>query len=344
MTQESSAEPPAPTTVTPTDLPTETPAVEPAQPDTPPPVRSGGGLPPWLPFLALAIVPALIVGLLVYLFAGSSGGGGISGAGVVDGFIRLGPTGEEEITTFEGELPESFPSDFPVYDGAEVIVAFEIGSPEGTNYFVVIGTGASVDDVYNHYLTALDEAPWQMEIARSGDDFTGMRFSRPDNAEVSGDVTLHHSDLDDQTLLYVSYQDLSQTAQPEAKPFEAGSSRPLPPGFPSDIPIYKGGAESVVLDTYIQKSGGNNNYIVSFLTKDSNVDVVDFYRGEFQKRGWTITDSAAEGSSFAIGIDFNDGQQAEISGTVSADSFADDATYTRVDLLLEVSARRGRGN
>ena len=300
-------------------------------------------MPSWAPYLLVALVPALIVGALVYFLAGKDGGGGDSTVGILDGFIRLGPSSDDAVFTYEGKLPPNFPGDLPSYSGAKPVVSFAIGGEEGTSYFAVLGTSARPDEVYNFYLQALDKEPYQVEIARSGEDFTGLRFSRPDNPDVSGDVTIHRSEIDKRTSIYLSYQDLGEQTQANDTPFVLGQSRKLPPGFPSDIPVYKG-SDSVVVDTYIQKGAGASNFIISFLTKDSQVDVLSFYRQEFQKRGWTVTDSDQEASSFALGIDFSDGQRQEISGSVTADTFEDDAAYTRVDLVLQVSASRGRGN
>jgi hypothetical protein len=300
-------------------------------------------MPSWAPYLLVAVIPALIVGALVYFLAGKDDGGDGSAVGILDGFIRLGPSSDDAVFTYEGQMPPNFPGDFPTYAGARPVVSFAIGGDEGTSYFAVLGTSATPDQVYNFYLEALDKEPYQVEIARSGDDFTGMRFARPDNPDVSGDVTIHRSEIDNRTAIYLSYQDLGEQTQANDRPFVAGESRKLPPGFPSDIPVYES-SESVVVDTYIQKGAGASTYIITFLTKDSQVDVLDFYRQDFQKRGWTVTDSEQESSSFALGIDFSDGQRQAISGSVTADTFEDDGSYTRVDLLLQVSASRSRGN
>jgi hypothetical protein len=302
-------------------------------------------MPSWLLYIAVALIPALIVGALVYFFAGGSDDGGSgNSAGIIEGLITGGDT--EGTATYEGELPPGFPDDFPMYRGAEVNASFLLGSEESVRYLIILTTSDSIDEIYQYYLGALDEEPWQVEVARSSDSFTGMRFSRPDNPDVDGQMGIHRSTLGNKTAVYLTIDDVSSGAQnavPE-KPFVLGASRPLPDTFPSDVPIYKGKTDSTVVVSQFGRGGGQNNYIVSFVTKDSQTDVMSFYRTEFQKRGWTVTDSDQEQNSFALGIDFSDGNRQEISGSVSADSFEDDASYTRVDLLLQVSARRGRGN
>jgi hypothetical protein len=74
------------------DAVTETPAAagEPPVPplaDVAPPSR-GGKFPTWLGLIALALVPAVIVGLVVFFLGSSSDSS--SASGVLDGFIRLG--------------------------------------------------------------------------------------------------------------------------------------------------------------------------------------------------------------------------------------------------------------
>jgi hypothetical protein len=108
--------------------PTFSPASRPARP------------PAWLPFFLLAVVPALVVGVLVYVLAGndSGGGGSASGAGILDGFFRLGPSSDGDVTSFKDELPPDFPKEFPLMSGEKVVASFQIVSTDGTNYFAVL--------------------------------------------------------------------------------------------------------------------------------------------------------------------------------------------------------------
>ncbi len=317
---------------------------------SPSPRPHTSGIPRWLPYFALAVVPAVIVGLAVYASngGGTSDGGGGNAAGIVDGFLRLGgDSSGGTIESFRGKTPPDFPKDIAAYPGAQPVVSFLIKSTDGTNYFVILGTSDTPDKVVAFYQQKLDAAPWQVEIGRSSADFDGIRFSRPDNADVQGDVSVHRSDLDARTSIFLSYQDVSKTGASNVpdKPFVLGKSRDLPPGFPSDMPIYKGKGESTVISTYYERGAGSTNFLVSFLTKDSQDDIVAFYRKEFQTRRWTVTDSKpTRSSSFVLGIDFTDGPKQLIQGSVNTDSFQDDADYRRVDLRLQVSSSRGRGN
>jgi hypothetical protein len=295
------------------------------------------GIPAWLLVVA-AIVPAVIVGLIVFFLLGSDDADDSpsAAAGIVDGLMRLGQADQANITSFEGELPPEFAPDFPIYEDAEVVVSIAMASEQGTGYLIVMSTPDSTSEVYEFYNTRLDAEPWQVEIGRSSAEFTGLRFLRPDNIDVSGDVSLHRSELGDRTVIYLSYSDISQAILPggDTSPFSLGPTRPLPVGFPGDIPIYQGAEESVILDTYFERGQGGQAFIVTFLTRDSQDDVIEFYRQDFEGKGWVVSDAGVESTSFALGIEFDDGPAQSISGTITADSFENDPAYTQVDLLV----------
>jgi hypothetical protein len=226
-----------------------------------------------------------------------------------------------------------------MYEDAEVVVSIAIASEEGTGYLIVLSSPDPADEVYAFYNDALDVDPWQVEVGRASDEFTGLRFLRPDNIDVSGDVSLHQSQLDDRTVIYLSYSDISQALVPggASDPFAVGGTRPLPVGFPEDIPIYEGAEPTVILDTYFERGQGGRAFIVTFLTKDSQDAVIEYYRQEFEGRGWVVSDAAQSGTSFALGIEFDDGPDQSVSGSITADAFENDPAYTQVDLLVTTS-------
>jgi hypothetical protein len=315
----------------------------------PQPVTSAGGrrsgIPLWL-MLASVIVAAALAGVAVYFFAGGdddSGGDVTEAASIVDGLMRLGRADQANISSYAGELPPDFAADFPMYEAAEVVVAISIASEQGTGYLIVLSTPDPAADVYAFYSDALDQDPWQVEIGRSSEEFTGLRFLRPDNIDVSGDISLHRSELDERTVIYLSYNDISQAIVPggPTDPFAIGPTRSLPVGFPDDIPIYEGAEQSIILDTYFERGQGGRAFIVTFLTKDSQDQVIEFYREEFEGRGWVVSDAGVSSTSFALAIEFDDGPTQTVSGSISADSFEDDPSYTQVDLLVTTSGNRG---
>ncbi len=334
-TPEASESAAAPEAATPSDTAV---AVAPSEPESPPPAPSAkrSGVPVWLLVIA-AIVPAVIVGIAVYFATNtSSEDDSTAAAGVVDGLMRLGQSDQSNISSYAGELPPDFSTEFPIYTDAKIVVSIAIASEQGTGYLIVMSTPDSTSDVFTFYSDALDKDPWQVEIGRSSEEFTGVRFLRPDNIDISGDVSLHRSTLDDQTVIYLSYSDISQAILPggDTDPFTVGISRPLPQGFPEEIPIYAGTEESVILDTYFERGQGGQAFIVTFLTKDSQDDVIEYYRNEFEGRGWTVSDAGVSSTSFALGIEFDDGPDQSVSGSITADSFDSDPEFTQVDLLV----------
>jgi len=311
---------------------------------TPPPAQKRG-LPSWLPVAAAAVIPAVLVGLAVYFATGGSDNGGGGCGTTLDGFVRLSLSQGEQIES-TCDLPDGFPDDMPVYSGAALDGGFAIKSPEGTTFIVAYSTSAEKSSVYDYYLGAMDEDPWQIELSREADDFTGMQFSRPDSAEVQGSITISHSDLDDRTAIFIFLLDSSQTTTTSGGSSAIPTnSLKLPPGFPNDIPIFHGDEDSVILDTYFQREAGQNAFLVSFLTKEADVDVINYYTQEFQKRGWSVRDGESQPGDFALTVDFDDAKATpEVRGSIRADVYSEDASYTEVNLIVQVSASRGRGN
>jgi hypothetical protein len=298
------------------------------------------GIPLWLMLLSVVVAAALAGVAVFFVTSGDDdSGGSVDAAGIVDGLMRLGRADQANISSYDGELPPEFAADFPMYEDAEVVVSIAIASEEGTGYLIVLSSPDPADEVYAFYNDALDVDPWQVEVGRASDEFTGLRFLRPDNIDVSGDVSLHQSQLDDRTVIYLSYSDISQALVPggASDPFAVGGTRPLPVGFPEDIPIYEGAEPTVILDTYFERGQGGRAFIVTFLTKDSQDAVIEYYRQEFEGRGWVVSDAAQSGTSFALGIEFDDGPDQSVSGSITADAFENDPAYTQVDLLVTTS-------
>jgi hypothetical protein len=307
----------------------------------------GSGMPKWLPLFLLAVIPALIVGIVVALVASggssssSDGSGDSQAAAIIDGFIHSSPSSDSTVLSYKDQLAPGFPKEFPLYKGAKVVASFSIMSSDGANYFAVLSTNDDPDKVYTYYQTAMDKDPYQVDISTAGEDFTGVRFTQVSNPDVAGEVAVHRSDLDKRTNIYVTFQaSTTDTKAPTAK-FVPSPSRSLPDGFPaSDVPVYKGKADSIVTDTYKERSPGGIQYIVSFITKDSQDDVMSYYRKQFGDKKWTVSDSSDKNKGFAIAIDFDDGAN-KTSGSVAADAFDKDNSYTKVDLYVMTNTGSG---
>jgi hypothetical protein len=317
-------------------------------------LNSPSGLPPWATLLALAVVPALIVGFIVFFLArGGSSGGNDTGlaASVVDGFLRLGGSNDDpsSIQSYVNKLPPGYPGDLPRYPGSKLIGSYSMNSSQGVTYFALYSSSDAVGKIEQFFSDRLDKDPWQLTAAQNSSTSTGVRFQRPSDPDIDGSISVNRSDLDPRSTIYISVQD-SSSPSGSASPtpmYTPSPSLVLPPGFPNDVPIYKSNDPSVVTDTLFQRDSGSTSYLVSFITKNGQNagDVLDYYRNEFQKRGWSVNDSKpASSTSLSQGIDFQDGPNKGVQGTVSADVFASDRSYTKVDLEVHVSNSRPKGN
>jgi hypothetical protein len=70
--------------------------------------------------------------------------------------------GTVEIGSGEGELPEDFPDDVPVYD-AEITSQGKVSTSDGTMWTVVLSTGDSYADVVSWYKDELAGTDWQQD-------------------------------------------------------------------------------------------------------------------------------------------------------------------------------------
>jgi len=300
------------------------------------------GLSRWLPYLVVAIVPAVIVGIAVAALARGGGGDKDRSAAVIDGFVHSNGPSDSAVTSFKGQFPPGFPKDFPVYSGAKPVSSFLVASDEGRHYFAVLSTSAPAVKVYDYYLGVMDKDPWQVSVATAGGEFTGMRFSNPGNPDVQGEVAIYKSTLDDLTNIYITYQDESTEAKRAEKPstkYVPADSHSLPPGFPSDVTLYDKGGKPNVIETYFERGSGVVDYSISFLTKGSQGDVIKAYQDEFKKKGWETREPKTSTRDFALGLAFTNNK--EIEGTVSVDTYEKDDQYQKVDLYVSVSKGSG---
>ena len=94
-------------------------------------------------------------------------------------------TGEDGKVAFEagGDLPESFPKDFPVYSGAKLVNSFSASGEEGDGVSVIWETGDSFDKVTAFYKTKLTESGWKVESTFEQKDSFTSSFKK---GEVGG--------------------------------------------------------------------------------------------------------------------------------------------------------------
>ncbi len=280
-------------------------------------------------FLALALLCAAA--------CGGEGGDNERVAGILSRMLALGQPAGASVEHFAGRLPDDMPVELPAaYPGSTLVASLRQVYEEDVVYFIVLDTADPPPDVLQYYEGVFSEDPWQVEATSSTEELTALQFSKIDDADIAGAVAVNESvEEGGRSSIFVSLEVVSGAGDAQEEPFQLGAGRPLPRDFPSDIPIYDG---STVIATAYVRSPGNQDFLITFLSQDSQDTVIDYYREEFQARGWTVEDEPTE--SFATSISFQDSASPEISGTVSADVFAEEEDYTQVGIQLRVASGR----
>jgi hypothetical protein len=287
------------------------------------------------------VVAAVLTGVLVWLFAPSSNSGGTNGrlaadvASVLNAFSQ-GQSGAVT-TRYEGELPPGFPGDLPLHAGAKLVSS--IGQVQGADavYLVIWDTGDARDSVADDYRKLLSTDPWQIDRTQDGRDSTLHQFSKIDDPQITGVVLVAESKDAKNTTILASVQVTSGGKNAAGPPFTAVPGRAPPDGFPDQISPYTG---ATLIESGYQKQSGATSYAVSYITKDDAAGVLDFYRNKLAAANLTVTDAAASQSApaDAAAIQFTDAQQS-LQGGVTVGKFAEDATYTRIDVTVQVTKK-----
>jgi len=274
--------------------------------------------------------------LLIVLLAvaGACGGDGDSqeqAERVMGRFLEIGQNPGATAEVIIGKLPADLPSGLPEYPGASLIGSTVTTDAGQKGYSVLYETPDPLDNVLLFYEDALEQTPWQVGFSTSEETLAAVQFGKQDDANFIGTVIVQSSNDKKRCTIFLSVQVSGEAPAPE--PFELGPSKPLPRGFPAEMPLYP---DMTVTGTAWGRSVDTTDFQVSFLTKSSPQDVIAFYRNEFQSRGgWTITDAPSQGT--AVGTSFERTAEGQTwSGIVGADAFAEDPTYTQCSLQLRI--------
>lgn len=285
----------------------------------------------------LVFVASLAPVVFALAFAGC-GGGGDQTERIVERLLTSGQDQGTQVRTFVGEMPSGMPWDVPRYPGSEILASFVLEQVGQSTYFVMLDSDDAATDVLQFYEEVFDEDPWQVEGFISGREAMAIQFSKIDDANVVGGLSVDNLP-EGGSGVALSLQSIDESGAQEEEPFELGPSRPLPSAFPSDIPLYPGAA---VTDTTWLRSAGGVEFLVTLLTTDAQEDVIEFYKEEFADRGFAVADEAGQG--FALVISFVEPSTGELEGRLTADIFQEDSAYTRVDIQLRVGSGRGGSN
>jgi hypothetical protein len=315
-------------------------APAPAPKEAPAERTSGRGVPGWL--VAVVAVLTAIAGalltwaILTFLFGdeGADDDARVSAnvANIINAFTQGQATGT--IERFEGELPPGFPEDIPTYTDAEIVSSLAQLGGDDVLFLAVYDTDASRDDVAAYFREELDSGDFQIDALQDGREAALIQFSKTDDADVSGLVLVGESKDQDVTTVFYSVEVISGADDVDLSPFAPRVSRPLPADYPSEVPQYPDG---VVVETVTQRESQGDIFGLAFITRDTTASVLDFYREQFEDKGWTVTEADASGSELedAEGINF-ESEDGGFAGSVIAGVFAEDRNYTRAEMQIQV--------
>jgi hypothetical protein len=281
---------------------------------------------------------ALAVAACAPVLVACGGNDGDNTERVLERLVARGQGQEAQVRAFVGEMPVGLPWEIPIYPASEVLASFVLERPELSAYFVMLDSDSTAAEVLEFYEAALDEDPWQVESFVSAQEVMGLDFSKIDDANVGGGLTVD-SLPEGGSSIAISVQTIREDSALEEEPFKPGASRPLPSQFPSEVPLYPG---STVIEASWLRSPGHVEFLVTLLTKDIQEDVIDFYREELTDQGFVVTDG--EGTGLALVLSFTDAAAGDLEGSVTTDIFEEDPAYTRVDIQLLVGSGRAPEN
>ena len=248
--------------------------------------------------------PALLFAVLALtLVTGTACGGGSdeNARKAIERLMEIGQNpGVATKVTFGG-LPVGLPAGLPMYPGSTLMASTVTTGGGQTGYGVLRDTGDPLDKVVQYYEQGLDTDPWLITVSTSPKDAAEIQFTGANDPNVAGAVIIQPAaSIEGHLTVFLSIETVSTEATSTQKPFELGPSKPLPPGFPTQVPIY---ADATVTDTGWARSTSSLQWQVVFVVQKAPQDVIDFYRTELKAKGWTVTDQPAQGQTLILSMD-----------------------------------------
>lgn len=239
--------------------------------------------------------------------------------------------------TVGDKLPDSFPDDFPIYDGADLQSAVE-GEQEG-----IAGTVATweTDDdfekVKKFYDDALKDGPWKSV----GDGtIADSAFWSVENSAGDKQAYIQIADADPTTIIVVvgdAAGDIipdSGSDDSDSGSDSGGGELPdevdLPDGFPGDrVPLPD---DIRITNASSVNVSGAQSFLVQFYSQDSTDDLAAFFKDGLEGKGFTQSiQTSQDGGVYAAYSENEDGTGAIVIVTVT-DSDVDG--YRQVTLQI----------
>jgi hypothetical protein len=291
----------------------------------------------WPLLVALIVVPAVAAGAAAWFVSSlvgddESGGGDRTNANVSSVINVFGQSQGGRVLRLEGELPTGLPDDLPAYPGAAVVSSLAQSNGDDVVYLIVYDTPASLPDVTAYFDEAFDDDPWQVDVGQDSAESSARQFTKIDDADIEGQVITVSSKEREVTTIFLILQVVAGASDVEFEEFTPPVSKPLPEGFPDGFPTYP---DAVITETIFQREPQADTFGITLITRDSAESALDFFRQEFQGKGWTVSDADPSGSTIenAIAIGF-ESDDATVTGTIAAGQFEDDRNYTQVELQV----------
>lgn len=304
----------------------------------------------------IAAPAALFLAVALIACGGGDGGGAV----LADRMMRIGEDLDTEVEVLEGRLPPDLeqalnpgavpemPRDelvtLPVHPDARLLGSFVLRRTNGVITFFLLydvaGDGVEVEQAVTRQL---DETPWQVTGAQSAESLAAVRFQSTRSGDIDGRAVLRpvaDPALEESLISVVYILDVRPPIPPDEAAFELPSSRPLPDDFPAPFLVLD--RMTAVTVQWGEVSGGTS-YQVLLLTRDSVFDVADEYRERLEAEQWELTEDLPVGFATVLSFqkDETEAHGRITQGSLSADAFAEDSSYTAVALTLQTLSSPG---
>ncbi len=253
------------------------------------------------------------------------------------------------------KIPDSFPSDYPVYSGAKVKGSTRSTTQGITGTSVIWESGDSVDKVSKFYTDEFASGNWKAAsngqvndssywagensagtkshylIVSKQDDgktnITAIVGDKPADSSSSSDKT---STSDSSSTPDDSSDDSGSSSSPEAAklPDEVKISK----DFPTDLVPFPSGARITSSSSF--GGGGSQTYSVELYVKDSPENVSSYFADELPKHAWTNAFTSNSNGEYFLTFSKEGGDTSVTEGVTVSATKSDVTGYTKVDLIV----------
>jgi hypothetical protein len=134
------------------------------------------------------------------------------------------------------------------------------------------------------------------------------------------------------TTIITSVQLASGGEDRDDEPFTPVAGRPVPDGFPTELPVFDG---AVIIESAFQTAAEGKSFAVTYIVKAEIGDVIDHHRQTLEDAGLTVADGDPSTSPLedAQLITFT-GEEPGLEGEVAVGVFAEDDGYVQIDVRV----------